>query len=427
MKRSLLQLVAIAMVAAALLAIGPVASRYYLADELASRAFDAHEPRPALIPGLAKLDRLGLEPLAAAAAGPDQAVASSARREIERLVNRWKRLSLTNRGFTATPRLERLAEELEHNADRFGPRGQLWLAKVADQMLAGNSHGSPQLAQTCDNLLQTARKPTDVPDPKLIVRSNQEAPKPANKPTTDLDSEPKSPAVLNWQPQRPEATPLGQFAKQNPEPAATDPMQSQVAVPVPQPLPSMVSAQPITEETSPLPGLPTEPPVAGDLTWQPPTVSGPKGHRRNLPNRAGSLGALPLVLAALINTPDRPLIRLALTAQSGGSRNLQPLLREILVARGFGSTPVEHLQMAVAPNEADRLLLIDQLLDLRSGDTARMLLLLASDTAPPVRAAAISALGSSQDRRLIEAAWQLAIRDRDPRVAKLANELRSRR
>ena len=40
---------------------------------------------------------------------------------------------------------------------------------------------------------------------------------------------------------------------------------------------------------------------------------------------------------------------------------------------------------------------------------------------------AVTVMATSDDKALVEKAWQVAIRDRDPRIADLASRLRERR
>jgi hypothetical protein len=52
---------------------------------------------------------------------------------------------------------------------------------------------------------------------------------------------------------------------------------------------------------------------------------------------------------------------------------------------------------------------------------------MADDRDANVRLAVVTILATSNDPALIEKAWQVAIRDRDPRIAGMASRLRDRR
>lgn len=97
-----------------------------------------------------------------------------------------------------------------------------------------------------------------------------------------------------------------------------------------------------------------------------------------------------------------------------------------LASRGFRSVDRRHVETLLSPHAARRVALAERLLTTQTGDTARLLLVLAADESAEVRAAAISALGSSASRPLVRVAWELASQDSDPRVGRLAEPLRRR-
>ena len=97
-----------------------------------------------------------------------------------------------------------------------------------------------------------------------------------------------------------------------------------------------------------------------------------------------------------------------------------------LVARGYGGVTRRHVEGLLATDAESRVALVDELLTDRTGDPARMLLLMATDESPAVRAAAISALGGSSSRELVTKALELATQDQDLRVGRLAEPIRER-
>lgn len=430
----LLKIFATAGCAAVLIAAATLASRYYLTRELSDRATDAEQADPAMLSGLAQLDRAGLAELAAAAASTDHEVAMSARREIQRLVARWHRLGRGDTEFDAQRRLLQMVDELLSFVDRFGPAGRVWLAKVADQMLSGTEGNDVRLAQQCDQLLSLARLPTNTSDPKQLAESSTIFRAQQQRSTLHTNPSTDSPP-LTWQPSRPienitSPQPPAKRLQQQAGPGEAKFVVNEPTNSVPQALPAIPAAIPMSDAASPNTThqvLPSEPSAPGDLAWQTPTAAGPATSHRVGESTSPSIISLPITTALLVSVPDRMLIEASVGTETKGFVPMKALMHQILVSRGFASTTTEQLLQVIAPDMQARLRLIDNLLERREGDTVRMLLLLASDAAPPVRVAAISALGSSQDRRLVETAWQLAIRDRDPRVAKIANELRSRR
>lgn len=101
-------------------------------------------------------------------------------------------------------------------------------------------------------------------------------------------------------------------------------------------------------------------------------------------------------------------------------------VRTDLTKRGYRSITSDQVAALLSDDPERRRDLAERLLTIRSGEAARLLLLLAEDPAGEVREAAISVLGSSSSRRLVETAVELATNDRDPRVGRLAEPLRQR-
>lgn len=100
-------------------------------------------------------------------------------------------------------------------------------------------------------------------------------------------------------------------------------------------------------------------------------------------------------------------------------------LRQALTTRGYSTVQLDQIRLFLSNYAEDRLELVEQLMVSYSGDHSRMLLQLSNDPSPEVRLAAISVLGSSSQRVLVEAAWNKSLRDADPRVAALADGLQA--
>ncbi len=75
----------------------------------------------------------------------------------------------------------------------------------------------------------------------------------------------------------------------------------------------------------------------------------------------------------------------------------------------------------------DRMRVMDAVMAEPGAGSGPWLLLLAEDTDADVRLFAVTLMATSNDAGLMEKAWQIAIRDRDPRIADLAGRLRDRR
>ncbi len=102
-------------------------------------------------------------------------------------------------------------------------------------------------------------------------------------------------------------------------------------------------------------------------------------------------------------------------------------IEEDLAARGFRRLPARVIKQYLSDNLATRMRVVDSVLTEPGVDARPWLLLLAEDENADVRLSAVTVMATSDDKSLVEAAWQIAIRDRDPRVADLAARLRERR
>jgi hypothetical protein len=76
---------------------------------------------------------------------------------------------------------------------------------------------------------------------------------------------------------------------------------------------------------------------------------------------------------------------------------------------------------------SNRARFVYDLMSLPGNDAKAWLQLLAEDPSSDVRFAALTVMATSSDSELLDKAWDVALHDRDPRVASLAERLRSRR
>jgi hypothetical protein len=98
-----------------------------------------------------------------------------------------------------------------------------------------------------------------------------------------------------------------------------------------------------------------------------------------------------------------------------------------LATRGFKRLPRQLVEQYLSNNLDDRLHLVDSVLTEPGVDARPWLILLSDDTSAEVRLAVVTIMATSNDKTLVEKAWQVAIRDRDPRIADLASRLKERR
>lgn len=119
-------------------------------------------------------------------------------------------------------------------------------------------------------------------------------------------------------------------------------------------------------------------------------------------------------------------IPVSIDANEAATRSRLDEVRREIVTRGYAGVTRTQVEGLLLPEARERAAFIERLLTDRSGDPARLLLLMAGDEAPEVRAAAISALGGSSNRELVAKALELAMRDQDLRVGRLVEPIRER-
>jgi hypothetical protein len=102
-------------------------------------------------------------------------------------------------------------------------------------------------------------------------------------------------------------------------------------------------------------------------------------------------------------------------------------IEQQLAGRGFKHLAPPIIEQYLSDDLAVRLKIVDTVTKQARGDVRPWLFLLAEDDDAEVRLLAVTVMATSDDRTLIEKAWQISIRDRDPRIADLATHLRDRR
>jgi hypothetical protein len=98
-----------------------------------------------------------------------------------------------------------------------------------------------------------------------------------------------------------------------------------------------------------------------------------------------------------------------------------------LSKRGFGRLDERFVREFTSNRSEDRLKFVDSLLTTAGVDARPWLMLLVEDGDADVRLAAVTIMATSNDKTLVEKAWETAIHDRDPRIAELAERLREQR
>jgi hypothetical protein len=125
----------------------------------------------------------------------------------------------------------------------------------------------------------------------------------------------------------------------------------------------------------------------------------------------------------LADVGARELLRRWLDAEGS---NIFPLEQE-LTRRGFGRLSERLVQQLFSPAAEDRFRLVDDVLTAPGVDARPWLVLLSEDADADVRLLAVTIMATSNDAALVDQAWEVSIRDGDPRIAGLAERLRARR
>ena len=129
------------------------------------------------------------------------------------------------------------------------------------------------------------------------------------------------------------------------------------------------------------------------------------------------------IMRPLANDAARDLLRRWLTAQGSDLYAIE----EELTYRGFGRLSGRLVEQLFSDDVEDRLRLVDDVLTAPGIDARPWLVLLADDDEADVRLLVLTIMATSDDPTLLDKAWQVALHDRDPRIAGLATRLRERR
>ena len=384
---------------------------------------------------MANLSDPPLDLVAAAAASPSGTVAREAQLTINDLLRRWQRqLSAGRNGRRVARQLNGLAAALDQRRNSFSTSDYSWLAKTAAKIVRLANRASPGsapgLAAHCDSLLAAANSPIAMETRPVSLTAADVAPPVAStgdRGSTGIDTTNRAIA----------ASPL--------DGAAATPLPEGVFSP-----PHRAALQTIlaTDDTDvgdsnfgdePRIAVPFPPSIAWHGQWARPLVGhgglAPKappmtgGGKRSLEfsspvgARGGSSHFDSAVTEPAEFAPTRDLLERWLTADAASA----PAFERELSQRGFGTLSPELVRQLCSAVVEDRVQLVEEVM-ITPGVVAKpWLLLLADDASSDVRLAAVTMMATSTDPELIDKAWQVALRDRDPRLSALAERIRARR
>lgn len=403
---------------------------------------------------LAALSNPPLDVLVDAASSDERATAEVAQVAINRLLSQWK-LQVENRQRTGrvTAELNDLATQLATQRRAFAKADHPWLASTThaiirlanqcpskktplvaihcDEILAmieaagdadtAAAHASPTTRNQQDSRLETAPSPQR-PNQSETTRENLErqfsefpAP-PVAADTSDNSSEHSSTNSAPPPPFTEGAQALPNALERTPSHGADASKQN----------------EPDRQETSTVGDQPPRGDAARGSAWSrplyrvPPTQSAPPTSASNALRPPKPLPAEAVnAVSSTVPTPELLARWLAAFDRHNEADRLE--VETSLATRGFQPVPEKLVRLYLAHESPDRKNVPDQVIAEPTIDSRPWLLLLAADDDVDVRLAAVTMMATSTDQIMVEKALQIAIRDRDPRIADLASRLRERR
>ncbi len=403
---------------------------------------------------LAAIPNPPLTVLVEAAASDERATAEAAQVAINRIMGKWQRqVNKQQRVSSVASGLTELAGALAEQRRAFAPADYLWLASATRKIvrLANKcpAKKTPLVAMHCDSIMSVVNgaHPTGAAVADSAAPTDGGRQHAAATPADQTDSRESQRARLEHEfsafPTQPIAT-GADAGTESPAENAKSPMQ-----PLPeddaglqpgrnslrndglnfQP-PSEIARGDSQSGGMPFGQLPSLDELGGRPGWSLPVFrilpAAPVNSTASDNGRpeAEGLNSLPssaAVGAAALGT--RELLERWRDATNDGRREIE----KSLAARGFQRLPEKLVQQYLSTDLEDRLRVVDSVLTQPGVDARPWLFLLAEDENAEVRLLAVTVMATSDDKALVEKAWQVSIRDRDPRIADLAGRLRERR
>lgn len=383
---------------------------------------------------LARLPDPPADPFVVAAASPTYAVAREAQLAIADILRNWQRqLRVGRDADEVVTQVLRLAKSLDQHRDSFSQRDFPWLVKTTQRMVRlANSASTPEengLACHCESLFAYLSSP--IIEPPIATLTPVVATISTASATTDFRLGANHSSVFG-----------GETAISDIRPAiSSDAAPGNVFT-----LPPQSAYQAIVAASDPSAADPTDsdnvvadpPQTDWNPNWTRPVFEPTPVARRTAPSVESRLivrgAASPIPVVDTMDTTSaisKPLAaidtRTLFERWHSGDAETRRSLQLELARRGFGVPDDELLRLLLSLSAADRIQLVDRVLATPGANAKAWLMMLADDADADVRLAAVTVMATSRDPELIEKAWQTAIHDRDPRVARLSERLRTRR
>jgi hypothetical protein len=340
---------------------------------------------------LAQLRDPPLEVFVVAATAPSREVALQAQELIADMLRSWRHDAKSSRGASrVASRLERLAAALDAQRGRMTSLDVRWIDRTTDQMLQLADAAPPEefvsFSMRCESLLAFSRSY------ELEPRSN------VMPVATAVDT---SPADLFAPPSRVALQSILGMEM----PTVLDELNLPPELPPRLLLPSLVPNQ----SAAPMPRPFQQPSDNAATPVAPVSESEETSDADMSPASPTQVESRVLLERWLVQT---------------GSHQLE--IERELQRRGFGNLRSDIVRLGLTGDRGARVQLVHDLPAIRGLGARAWLMLLAEDDDPEVRQAAVGVMATSRDAELLERAWNVAVHDRDPRVAELAKQMRHR-
>jgi hypothetical protein len=396
----------------------------------------AHQEAPeatAALRRLAAIPRPPVKILVTAATSADPQLANEAQLLISGLLRQCQRKIDAGKGIGGVSRqLTELADALGGSHQAFSHNDSAWLTgtvrkilRLANQI---NPSHSPTVAVQCDTVLAT------------IAANEAQIARIVNRDLAEIEEPIVTKAVAPTARARTSARGLAGQSTSSRHVDRPEPQRIRLAERTAPSSPSLAVDEPAV----------ADPPTAGEisrsgdepesnhaLAWtypmlniapampiraMPARVSQPRG-QGSLLETEQQLAEDGTLMRPLADDDARDLLRRWLTAEGSDLYAIE----EELTYRGFGRLSGRLVEQLFSDDAEERLRLVDDVLTAPGIDARPWLVLLADDDEADVRLVALTIMATSDDSTLLDKAWQVALHDRDPRIAGLAERLRQRR
>lgn len=353
----------------------------------------AHHDTEEAVLAIRQLSQMPSPPVAvlvSAATLSDRKVARQAQQAIDRILRRSQQaLEGSNDSKAVARQLSEIVAAIEADRNAFATADRPWLVSVTQRILRIANQlpprHTPLIASQCDAVLA-----------ELAAQESLSAPVQANIQHGDAAIDPAELEAL-----------LSDFSDEAAE--------------------SVIPMEEVPQELS---NRPWTPPV---FRPSPATTTGAQSRSiwKSSNNNAGGPAQVPTQPSEHVKLEDpfakvdsSTLMHRWINATGSEAESIE---RALTTERRFGRLSRELVGLYTSNQPQERLRLTELVTATPGVNSRPWLLMLADDSQADVRLAAVTLMATSTDPILVEKAWQTAIRDKDPRVAKLAGRLRERR